>query len=649
MKQLTQSLLGFDRLFRSIRNTLSVALARDHGKVSANRAGAAGKKLDTAVSQSLSAVADRISAENVRHLLVIGDAAFANSVRDLALKTDIMWASSDIDDVMNGAAVIDSRLFATADAVICGGNNVAVNYRLSVTRMAEIDASKPVHWAAENWEFCAGTLPVPVQADDAEALLYNHFRQFFGIKDPIQFAIEIYHGTDCKRFYRILKPDESISLKLSDYFAERDKTAAIKVFASHPILTRGRHYRLRVCADIFWQNSLTTLHGLHEFGRSPERRFEFRLPARIAAKGKVVLTIPNYGRDMVENDAVTVYAGGNATERPRNPQAYLEEADIDGQNLGSSRYIGWCYRGYGGSSWFAFHPRSGPEGRSNIAGNHHASVPIDDLQLKRPKAEEAALLVGLRDLDFMVEPHLLPVTGPKDSVRFGLDFDGANPVFSDYLLYSYDKFGVFIERTSYHHTRTWPLFADELPCVQSNARIALVAVTPDWARVHFTRKGSKLQGNLVVRHTASGDWDLTEFQDSWRNVSLAVPGMAHFTGPNGPVLGRTNLFARARHGGGDRTAVLAVHGSGRVHYQSNAKLEIAVLNRAGARRAFEVDLPAFTWRLFWLDEGIDDLAFFLGDARTGPLLVVSQDADINCQILTVTADQAVSLQHMWGY
>ena len=58
----------------------------------------------------------------------------------------------------------------------------------------------------------------PSEADDVEALVFNHFERYFAIKDPLMFRIEIYHGPEIKRVWRILRPNESIVINMSDYF-----------------------------------------------------------------------------------------------------------------------------------------------------------------------------------------------------------------------------------------------------------------------------------------------------------------------------------------------------------------------------------------------------------------------------------------------
>jgi hypothetical protein len=602
----------------------------------------------TNVSQSLDDVLQRVAADQQHRVLVIGDKAFFAMVRERAPHLLLKWASCDVADVFDGAANPAGIDFLEQDVVICGGKDVAAGYRLALARMAVADSTRPVHWVAQEWEFCAGTFPIPAEADDAEAVLFNHFQHFFGIKDNLQFRIEIYCGGVTKHFYRILGANESLVLRLSDYFPVRSEAAAFAAFVSHPVLTRGRHYRLRLCGDVFWHDSLTTLHGLHEFNRSPDHKFEFRVSVPDMGGGDVILTLPNYARNLTDARVETT-CDDRHVQMERNPDKLIEEVRSTAGDIAGKRYLGWNYAGYGGSNWYALTPQSGPNGHGIIAGNHHASVPVPTLPITPMPAEERAEIAKLRQSGFLLEPYALPVTRDSEMLRFGFSCDSANPAYQDFVLHMFDAQGNRIAEGHYCKSTAGPVFTDELPGVKENEAVALVVLTPDFERIGTRRKGFKTQFDLVAKHRASGDWDVTEGQTSWRNVGLVVPNTVHFAGPMGAVVGRTNLVARARAGRGFRTAVVAVHASGRMDYKSEAALTLTIFNNGGERREADVALSSFSWRCIWLDEIWPDLDTFLGSAGLGPLLATSYTADINCQIVTVSADGALSLQHMWGY
>jgi hypothetical protein len=612
--------------------------------------------LDTKISQSLEQVLGWLATDSAKRILVSGDRPFFDAVTAKAqgqgLRLGTVWTSCLVGELQQGAATPDQVDFAAFDAVVCGGSQAGLSFRHAVARMAELDPARPIHWVGTDWEFCGGTLPVPSEADDAEALLFNHFQQFFGIKDPLLYRIEIYHGAERKHFTRILQPNESLVIRLSDFFPRRTEAACIAVFVSHPILTRGRHYRLRVCADVFWRDSFTTLHSAHEFKRSPGHKFEFRTPQESVRAGGIVLTIPNYTRDLGEDRTVTVVGGSGVRSFTRKPDSYLEAVKL-ARNDGAEPFFGWKYRGYGGSFWYSFEEQQALRDghRGSLSANHHVSVPVAERTDWSAGADELAELARLRDAGFMVEPYPVPLAAADDPLEYAVDFDASNPGLHHFRIFAFSGDGKLLGEFPYEHSGGLLSPAKLLPRLGGDKTLAakLAIVTPDWQAIKTRRAGFKLLTQFVVENRRTGDRDVTEFQNCWRNCGVIVPGMATFAGPGAVVFGRTNLFARARAGGGYRTALLSVNGSGSLDYKRSAAVEVTVYNAHGRAEIAGFAMPPFGWRLDWIDALIPDVGAHLGSTGNGALLVTSKNADLNCQIVTVSDKGAVSLQHMWGY
>jgi hypothetical protein len=608
---------------------------------------------ETKISQSLDQVLAWLAVDRAQRVLVSGDRGFFDAVTAKGAGLGTTWTSCLVEELQQGAANPDQVDFAGFDAVVCGGREAGLSYRHALSRMVEVDAARPVHWVGTDWEFCGGTLPVPSEAEDAEALLFNHFQHYFGIKDPLLYRIELYHGAERKHFTRILQPNESLVIRLSDHFPARSKPAAIAAFVAHPILTRGRHYRLRVCADVFWRDSFTTLHSAHEFNRSPRHKFEFRASKEIVRAGEIVLTVPNYARDLGEDRTLTAIDGAAAQTRDRDPAAYLEEVKI-ARNGGSDPFFGWKYRGYGGSFWYSFEGQQALQDghRGSLSANHHASVPVEERADWSAAPDEVAELARLREAGFMVEPFPVPVVPAGDELQYGIDFDSANPRFDRFRFFLFSGTGAFLGERAFEKTERGPFFPAAILRRWNDPALAdtnLAIVTPDWQAIKLRRKGIKLQSDFIIENRRTGDRDITEFQNCWRNTGVIVPGMASFAGPGAVVFGRTNLFGRARQGRGYRTALLVANGSGSIHYARGAAAEVTVVNNAGVAQTARFALPPFAWKLAWLDTLIPDLEGHLGASGLGALLVGAKAADLNCQMVTVSDRGAVSLQHLWGY
>ena len=490
--------------------------------------------------------------------------------------------------------------------------------------------------------------------DEVEGLLFNHFQEFFGVKDTLQFRIEIYHGPEVTRFYRLLEPNQSIVIRLSDHVKTRRYPVSLATFVEHPILTRDRHYRLRLCADVFWKDSFTTLHSAHEFDRSPDHKVEFRAPAWMVRDGAIALTIPNFDRKAQAFPEIETVSAGESRMAPRDPALYIDQSVLVRDNVADDQFLGWRYRGYGGSNWFVMENGAALQGghQGNITGNHHVSCAIIDRDDLGASPEDLARYQAVEEAGFVLEPHPVPITPGNADLVFAYEADAANPAQPHLRIDFFDGAGSHLGETRFTKETLGPLFTDEMLRLWDNPardRAALAMVSNDWLKAGLRFKGFKPMANLIVRNRRTLDQDFTEFQSCWRNLGTAVPHFPHWLTDQLAVVGRTNVFGRVRCDRGLRTGIVIVNGSGRLSYQSGARIDLIVINNDGQRLQARVTIPAFTWRMIWFDEMFPALATHLGASGNGALLVQSGDADVNSQIVTSSAAGAVSLQHLWGY
>jgi hypothetical protein len=266
--------------------------------------------------------------------------------------------------------------------------------------------------------------------------------------------------------------------------------------------------------------------------------------------------------------------------------------------------------------------------------------------------EQTAQFGWLRDAGFMVEPYPVPVVAEDAPLQYLLEFDSANPQFNKLRLYFFGADGAYLGEMPYERRERGPFSPSAVARGWADPRrdaVTLAVVTPDWDALKIRRKGFKLQFNLIVQDRRTGDRDVTEFQNCWRNCGTIVEGMAGFAGPDSTVFGRTNLFARVRTAGGYRTGLLTTNGSGNRNYRREAALEVTAYNTQGEAKTAALTIPPFGWRLDWIDDLIPGLADHLGATGNGAMIAASKNADLNCHIVTTSPRGAVSLQHMWGY
>lgn len=656
------------RLFRAAK----VRLAGVETALSKNSPARSKKFYALKVNHSLPdqiAALSRLGAESI---VTYGDQAFAAEVNHALSEsplseTTLEWASSTFDDQQAGAKRPDQIDWAECDAVLIGGPLLPHAYRHAIALMADAAVAKPIFWVGDGFEFCGGSLPVPAEAEDAEVYLFQHFEQYFGVKQPLMVKIELRDSRTSRVEWRILRPGSTLRLVLSEMLPDRAGPAVFLVRTEHPELTRGRHNRWRFTADIHWRSSLTTLHGGHDF-RGPQAKNSFRLNTALIDHGELVVTLPNYNQDCPP-EAATVnvtapidLARAVPSRFERDPALPIDQltvtlppdADAGAPTAQEQRLLHYQYQGYGGSFWFGFETNDTAAGGSTILANHTLGFRRfdDDVSLT---AEKRARLESVLAAGYRVHPYPVPITRPQDSLLFGFCFDTADPHIPHYVLDIYNSDGRLIANCGYDAPISGVVDSDQILASIGRSgqstqadEAGMFIVRPDWLRCDIDPAKARFFGDLVVRNRSSGDHDRTEFQSCWRNLGTDVPEYPHWIHPSRSVSGTTNLMGRVLHRDGVRSGVLLVNASGYQEYGTTANAEISVLSPDGRTEAAECTVAAFTSRLIWLDELFFDLSAHLSEGF-GTMLVQSRDADINCQMVTSTAEGAVSLQHMWGY
>lgn len=611
----------------------------------------------TKISQSISDVLNLLRADGARRVAVHSDQAFYDSFKAESDGIEAVWISTDIvGDQPKGAKPVNAATIKDCDAVVTGGADIGTKFRYSL-RLTHAHAPKtPVHWVAQNWEFCAGTAAVPLEIEDVDALAFNHFEEFFGIKDPLQFRFEIIAEGEIRRSYLVLGPSESVNLNLKSMMPDRKGAVCMKVFVAHPFLTRGRHYRFRVCGDVFWKDSFTIIHGSHQFFKNPNKVQPFRLIDSVVRSGEVVMTVPNYDLDMGADDEVKIGVGGNKTALKRSRTRPVEEVHFKrpAGNSSERNYFAASYAGYGTSFWYAldqgFSQQPGKIG--SIAANHLCRVGVDNRDDILFTPEEKRIVETAIKAGYMIHPCCLPVTTVNDALAFGFNFDASNPPFDDYWLRFYDRNGGLVGEMRYHKDFVGPAYLDEVMAGWTNARkseVVTALVCPDHLKIGLAPQRLVTTSDMAVRHRSTGDQDFTEFQSSWRNVGADIPTLPHWLHPSIGIMGRTNLIGRVRTRDGFRTGVYVANASGNLNYDMPAKIELAAINNAGERLSHFLTLPAFGSEIVWMDDVLPTLRQHVGPSGTAALQVKSADADLTAHVLGLSPKGAVGLQHLWGY
>lgn len=603
------------------------------------------------IDQDLNDVVTQLRERAVRTGIVYSDTEFRDSLRGATPDVQWEWVSHRDSDILAGAALPAAIDIAGFDAVVVGGPDVKTAY-LNALRWVERSGSvTQVFWVGQGWEYCGSTIPIPAEVDAGDIYLFNHFADFFPIKDPLLVRVT---STDSRSHHErilLMLPQQTERFTLDELLPEREGTAVVEIRTTHPALTGNRHPRWRVWADLFWRDSLTSLHGAHDYG--PDRICESRLALSDLGSANLVLTLPNYDHKLSDSDsAVRWTSGAEKGSFVRDTDRAIEEIAVPAAAHGKQDSGFWSYRyqGHGTSYWFAFDQGSGHD-HPSLRGNHE--VTIAQVEHRPPlDAEKKQFLESMEQQGFLFWPHGLPVLDDTSEIEFGFSFDSANPQISDFITVLFDAEGKVLARrpvslaTRGYHYPDDILNGFEAP---GGARPKLALISPDWKKMNVDPQRINAFGNLVIRNKRTGDRDITEFQSCWRNLNATIDGFPHWLHPSKGVVGRTNIIGHVRSARGLRTGILAVNGAGNLNHSAHATVKVRLHAPSGSSRSGDIELAAFTSTVTWVDELFDGMADFLGEGGYGTVLVTCADADVNCQILTCSTAGSVSLQHMWGY
>ena len=601
------------------------------------------------IDHDLDTILSDLRRRGVRTGAIYGDAGFRQTLAEGASEVTWSWLSHRDTDILAGATRPSPDAIAESDVVVVGGADVKTAYINTLRLLDRGGSVKPVLWVGQNFEFCGSTIPIPAQVESADIYLFHHFADFFPVKDPLLVRVSAKDRRHSDERLVLIRPQQTVRFSLDELLPERDGTAVVEVLTTHPALTGNRHPRWRVWADLFWRDSLTSLHGAHDYG--PDHLCEARIPLSECVSGSVVVTLPNYDHHLGNGDgALRLATGGEKRSVERDGTLPIEQIDVrrDADADEKAPFLGYRYQGHGTSYWFAF--EESRDGRPSLHGNHE--VTVAQVEHRPPLGpEQLHFLEEMERHKYLFWPHALPILDEKSELEFGFSFEWANPQVFDFRLVGFDGDGRSVGRADVALRSRGYHWSDEIAAAFASSgsqRPALVLVSPDWRKMKVDPQQINAFGNLAIRNRVTGDRDITEFQSCWRNLGATIEGFPHWLHPSKGVVGRTNVVGHVRCARGLRTGILVVNGAGNLEHSARATVKVQLHSPSGAARVGEVELAPFTSRLLWVDEMFDGMQQFLGDGY-GTALVTCADADVNCQILTCSTTGSVSLQHLWGY
>lgn len=549
---------------------------------------------------------------------IYGNQAFSEVMAEAVVGAT--WISHRLDDLAAGAIQVSASTLEQFDAVVVGGPDLNMAYANLLHHVKTQTNPPMIQWVGDGFEMSGSTLPVPASVNEAHIYLFHHFDQLFGVKDPLLVEVSVRGETIDLSFQELVAPGATAFWRLSELAFDRSEAVVIEVRTQHPKLSGCRHQRWRVWADVISGDSIASLHGAHDFG--PNHRAEAVLPtSNVGTAGRYELVIPNYDGELPADSAVRL--GTGTTQRSTAPLTVL--------HVPAQVAVPYSYQGHGTAFWFGF------DASGSLSANHEANVSSARDEYPMSVASRSRLAAA-SSAGFVPSLHLLPLCGTDLGLQFGASIDWANPMPRSLRVCVFNSAGVVISdeiRTDLKSEIWAPEVAANIPGA------SIVGIAPDFVGCDLDPQAWTCMFNLVARQ-ASGDRDATEFQSSWRNLGVSVPGFPHWLHESKGVRGSTSVVGRWTTNSGWRTFLMAVNGSGSLSYTTTAALSVSVLGTNGAV-VENHDVSVGPFGSSWLEIGL------MTPSERGSLVVQSSEADFTCQVVTITPDQAVGLQHLWGY
>lgn len=572
-------------------------------------------------------------------------AAFTDNPSDIERLRELGFQVSWISDHSESLGAVSTKDFIEHPlpaGFFVSGSEVAKSYNFVLQTLHSRKTILPVAWVANNFEFSGSTIPIPKEIDDAHFYLFNHFQDMFGVKDvlKVQVRIQLEEGETIQQEF-LLSPKSTLFLKLSEWLPMADRKSALVVEfrCSHPELSRGRHNRWRVWADVFHKGSIASLHGAHDYG--PSHWCESRMAPPELVEGEVAITFPNYSRDLSLTESTLKWGVGrtwHSDRRSRLAPVTSRNWKVDPKTKDQIQYH---FYGHGDCFWFNFGPRNGG---ARLVANHQVSV--DSAEFPQPMtAEIRERMKEIVKPGFILHPHFIPMSNADDEVQWGFGFGSANPRFNDYVFHFFGRDGKLLSIKKWHQQKAGVIWTRDLKTLEPAA--SAMIFSPDWEMTNSNPQRINYFGHLYAMDKNSTDLDATEFQNCWRNNGVIIDEFPHWIHPSKAIKSRTHLVGRVVSPNFGRTLLLLAFGSGNLNINKTCEATIELIAFDGRSISRPIKLSSLTHVCVYMDELFPEFTEFLKDEGAA-LRISCGEADLNAQIVT-RAKGAMSLQHLWGY
>ena len=172
----------------------------------------------------------------------------------------------------------------------------------------------------------------------------------------------------------------------------------------------------------------------------------------------------------------------------------------------------------------------------------------------------------------------------------------------------------------------------------------LVITYADWDQENII--SAIIQPDLVAFNKISGDWDITEFQDSWRNQRFHIEELPHWLGKFKGLNPSCNICGGANLKFFKKNLILITAQDPKIIERKTISIQIFFYGTKGQvleieNHTFENDKAFFVDIKYSLEKYKNEEKIWYNIKCT--------NTDLICYIIQETKENKISIQHLWGY
>jgi hypothetical protein len=470
-------------------------------------------------------------------------------------------------------------------------------------------------------EFSGGTLMSPSNIKSMEWLLFNHFLDYFRISTPLlTFYYEKINDKIINYNKILLGPRKILSNKINSL--NSNDQIIVSYFCLNPILTSGSHHRWRAQYEIIDNNnSPTTNHATHSFEFPKNRNFTFFFNPQIDKESELNIVVSESKNSEILNDKFLELDSENFYKKFHFSNVY--------SNISSKERI--SKHSYFNSSGYYF-----IRSKNCLSGNHVISRNDADNKIEKYENKIIEKIKSTKKNNIIYNPFVSPIV--KDDICFGINWPITKGKFKLNIYQTLKKTNTAVEITENNS------FIKFIDIIENPSQDELVITHVDWEQDNLNSAFN--QPDLIAFNKLSNDWDITEFQPSWRNQKFHIEELPHWLGKFKGLNPSCNICGGANLSFFEKNLILLTAQDPKIIEKKIITVQIFFYNKDG--QVLEIENHIFE----------NDKAFFIDiknsikrhkDEKNIWYNIKCTNTDLICYIIQVTKDKKISIQHLWGY